>query len=80
MLLNEGLNIDRKLRLMFFWELAGYYFDDKTFATMNCVCTASLKTHPNKVIARYDVRLVKMVGRARFELATNGLKVRCSTD
>jgi len=26
------------------------------------------------------VRLLKMVGRARFELATNGLKVRCSTD
>ena len=23
---------------------------------------------------------LKMVGRARFELATNGLKVRCSTD
>ena len=22
----------------------------------------------------------EMVGRARFELATNGLKVRCSTD
>ena len=80
MLLSEGLNIDRKLRLMLFWELAGYYFDDKTFTTRNCVCTASLKTHPNNVIARYDVRLLKMVGRARFELATNGLKVRCSTD
>jgi len=26
------------------------------------------------------VHLLKMVGRARFELATNGLKVRCSTD
>ena len=24
--------------------------------------------------------LVMLVGRARFELATNGLKVRCSTD
>ena len=24
--------------------------------------------------------LFYMVGRARFELATNGLKVRCSTD
>ena len=23
---------------------------------------------------------LEMVGRARFELATNGLKVRCSTD
>ena len=25
-------------------------------------------------------RLKKVVGGARFELATNGLKVRCSTD
>jgi hypothetical protein len=24
-------------------------------------------------------RTLKLVGRARFELATNGLKVRCST-
>ena len=28
----------------------------------------------------FNVYLLKMVGRARFELATNGLKVRCSTD
>ena len=25
-------------------------------------------------------RLIEVVGRARFELTTNGLKVRCSTD
>jgi hypothetical protein len=37
---------------------------------------ASVRTLED-VISAYPL---KMVGRARFELATNGLKVRCSTD
>ena len=53
---------------------------------MKCAISVRLK-FAQKISKKNDLRLAShcfyyrfVVGRARFELATNGLKVRCSTD
>ena len=68
------------------FRLMGYdmaYFDmesHKVSALENQFGTKVLGVRAITVNHVSGTDLMKMVGRARFELATNGLKVRCSTD